>query len=122
MKLTATSMGKKLEHLLGIRGAIPKEFQNWQEPSTSSSSSNRPYEPPQKKFKPNPQMSIPIIPTKQKFNKRGNKGGKKNNNNNKGNKPNNGNGNKGQNQNRPNQNRDNNQGKQFQKGKKESNK
>ena len=101
MRLTANAQGKKLEHLLGIRGAMPKEFQNWREPSTSSNSSTRPYEPPQKKFKPNPQMSVTHIPPKQKFNKRGNRSGKKNSNtNNKGNKPNNGNGNKGQNQNK----------------------
>ena len=122
-KMKLANPGKRLENLLGIRGKIPVAFQNFAcETSSVSSSNMRQYEPPQKRFKPNTQQFPTNIPTKQKSNKRGNRGGKKHNNTNKGNKPNNNNGNKGQNQNKPNQNMNNNQGKSFQKGKKESNK
>ena len=122
MRTTAIGLGRKLEALLGIQGTMPKELLNWPAPSTSANSNPRPYEPPQKKFKPNPQMPVPNIPQpQQKYNKRGNRSGTKNNN--KGNnKKNNGYGNNRQNQNKPNQNRNNNQGKSFHKGKRESNK
>ena len=121
MRNTAIGLGRKLEALLGIQRVMPKKIQNWRESSTSVNSNPRPYEPPHKKFKPNPQIPVPNIPQpQQKYNKRGNRGGKKNNN--KGNKKNNGNGNNRQNQNKPNQNRNNNQGKSFHKGKRESNK
>ena len=116
-KMKLANPGKKLENLLGIRGKVPVAFQNFaRETSSSSSSNNKHFEPPHKKFKPNTQQFTPNIPTKQKFNKRGNRGGKKHNNANKGNKQNN-NGNKGQN--KPSQ---NNQGQSFQKGKRESKK
>ena len=119
--LRAKSQGRKLESMLGIQGIMPKEVLNWSAPSTSANSNPRSHEPPQKKHKPNPQMSVSNIPqSKQGWNKRGNRRGKKHNN--KGNKKNNGNGKSKQNPSKQNQNRNNNQGNSFHKGKRESNK
>ena len=116
-KFKLANPGKNVESLLGIRGKMPVMFQKFErEVSSSSSSNNKQFEPPSKKFKPSNQQFTPNTPSNQKFNKRGNRGGKKHNNANKGNKQNN-NGNKGQNK----QNQ-NNQEKSFQKGKRESKK
>ena len=70
--LRAKSQGRKLEAMLGIQGTMPKELLNWPAPSTSANSNPRSHEPPQKKYKPNPQMLVPNIPqSQQKWNKRG---------------------------------------------------
>ena len=63
--LRAKSYGRKLESLLGIQGIMPKEVQNWSAPSISATSNPRSHEPPQKKYKPNPQMLVPNIPQSQ---------------------------------------------------------
>ena len=76
--LRTRGQGRKLESLLGIKGTMPKEVQNWSAPSTNANSNPRSHEPPQKKHKPNPQMLVSNTPqAKQVWNKRGNRGGKK---------------------------------------------